>query len=314
MRNQVVIIGGGLMGCGIAAVASAHGETVVLVGRKPEKLAEMTTITQDLLTELCKNEIITPEQAAFGQAHVHTTTDLDQACSQANFIIEAINENLADKQALFQKLDAMLPEEVIITTTTSGLLITDISATSQHRHRMATAHFWFPAHLAPLVEVVMSPDTTRDTAQAAFDRIASWGKAPVIVTRDVPGQLGNRMLQAIIREATAMVESGLATPEDVDTAIKMGLGVRLPVWGPLEHMDAIGLELGCSVQNSVLPHISRDTQANEAFTRRLANGQLGYKSGQGFYDWSVKDMDELQSLRNDFVAQTVKFIQSRKGK
>ena len=111
-------------------------------------------------------------------------------------------------------------------------------------------------------------------------------------------------------EASAIVEMGLATPEDVDTAVKMGMGIRFPVWGPLEHVDTVGLDLCAKVQNTVLPGISGAKKANSAFTERLAMGRLGCKSGQGFYDWSQKDRKELEALRNDFIIQSVKFIKN----
>ena len=138
--------------------------------------------------------------------------------------------------------------------------------------------------------------------------LISWGKAPVIVKKDLPGQLANRILQAVIREAVNIVETGLASPEDVDTAVKMGMALRFPVWGPLEHVDAAGLDLCCSVQNTVLPEISGRNNASPLFTSLIQNGSLGYKTGRGFYDWSKKDMNALVKRRNDFIVHALKKI------
>lgn len=238
---------------------------------------------------------------------------MEDAVQGAELVIEAIVENLQAKQQVFRQLDALVPLEVPIVSNTSGLRITDIAARSEHRQRMATAHFWFPAHLVPLVEVVMSEDTDEALARQVYDRLKSWGKAPVLVRRDLPGQLANRILQAVIREASNIVEMGLATPEDVDTAVKMGMGIRFPVWGPLEHVDAVGVDLCRSVQNTVLPGISAAQKANDTFESMVAQGHLGAKTGQGFYDWSKKDLKALEALRNAYIIQSVKFIRTWKG-
>ena len=138
-------------------------------------------------------------------------------------------------RALFESVDAQLPAQVPVLSNTSGLRITDIAARVQHPERALTAHFWYPGHLVPLVEVVMGDRSSPDMAEAVRDELNSWGKAAVVVRRDLPGQLANRILQAVMREAINIVAMGLASAEDVDTAVKMGMGIRFPAWGPLEH-------------------------------------------------------------------------------
>ena len=166
--------------------------------------------------------------------------------------------------------------------------ITDISSKTKHPERTLTAHFWLPATLIPLVEIVIGDNSSPAVAEKVKKMLISWGKAPVIVKKDLPGQLANRILQAVIREAVNIVEIGLASPEDVDTAIKMGMALRFPVWGPLEHVDAAGVDLCCSVQNTVLPEISNRTDASPLFEKLLKEGHRGYRSGKGFYDWSKR--------------------------
>lgn len=300
------------MGCGIAAVALAAGEQVTIVETNPAAQAKVEGRVQAALDELIRNDLLT---GGTGRAKPGLTVsgNLNAAAEQAEMVIEAIVEDQAAKQALFQVLDEILPPEVIISSNTSGLRITEIGAKSVHRERMATTHFWFPAHLVPLVEVVMSEDTRPETAQWLRDRLSRWGKAPVVVKQDLPGQLANRILQAVIREASSIVEMGLASAEDVDTAVKMGMGIRFPVWGPLEHVDAVGVDLCAHVQDTVLPGISAEKKANAAFQKKLQDGDLGYKTGKGFYDWSQKDMKALEQLRNDFIIQSVKFIRTHKN-
>lgn len=298
-----------MMGCGIAAAALASGEKVTIVESNPLFLERVSQRVKELLSELVKNDLLTGGTGRIDDLTV--CNDLTSASQNAAMVIEAIVEDLPAKQALFQTLDELLPPEVIISSNTSGLRITDIAANAIHKERIATTHFWFPAHLVPLVEVVMSSSTSSETAQWLRERLLHWGKAPVIVKQDLPGQLANRILQAVIREASNIVEIGLASPEDVDTAVKMGMGIRFPVWGPLEHVDAVGIDLCAHVQDTVLPSISVQTSSNQAFQKKPAENNLGYKTGCGFYDWSKKDMHELEHLRNDFIIQSVKFIRNR---
>ena len=311
MRKSVVVVGGGMMGCGIAAVASAAGNHVIVVETVESVRKRGVGRVQALHNELVENGLLSTKACEEAARNIEFVGELESACSEAYFVIEAIIEDLAAKQKLFAQLDQILPIEVPIVSNTSGLRITDIGANVVNKGRIATAHFWFPAHIVPLVEIVMSDNgTTMQTAESIKRLLLSWGKSPVIVKRDLPGQLANRILQAMIREASAIVESGLASAEDVDTAIKMGLGIRLPVWGILEHCDGVGLDLIYKVQNSVLPSISASQKACDYVEQLYESGHLGYKTGSGFYDWSKKDMKKLEKLRNDFIMNAVKMLRS----
>lgn len=169
-----------------------------------------------------------------------------------------------------------------------------------------TTHFWLPAHLVPLVEVVMGDRTEEARARQVVQELKGWQKTPVLVRRDLPGQLANRIFQAMIRESVAIVASGLASAEDVDAAIGCGMAMRLPVWGPLEHLDAIGLELGLSVQDGVLPSISAEQRANPYLRELVARGETGAAAGQGFYDWSKRDVEAEKRRRDSFIIGAVK--------
>jgi len=300
-----------MMGCGIASISAAAGNRVVVV--EPQKHARETgpKRVSALVEELSKNELITKDAFDFAVNAVTFTDNLERVAGEVGFVIEAIAEDLNAKQNLFETLDQLFPPEIPIVSNTSGLRITDIGARVVHKERIATAHFWFPAHLVPLVEVVMGDGTSLEVADWVCATLKSWGKAPVLVRKDLPGQLANRILQAVIREASNIVEMGLASPQDVDTAVKMGMGIRFPVWGPLEHVDAVGVDLCRNVQNTVLPGISGRQMANSTFDSLVSQGNLGYKTGRGFYDWEIKDMQKLESLRNDFIIQAVKFIKER---
>lgn len=308
MRNAIVIVGSGLMGSGIACRAALAGNDTILVDTTLERAQAGLEKAKACIDELLENELCTTEQANAAKRSIIPTDSLETALTSARLVIEAIVENLPAKQALFEKMDALLPGEVPILSNTSGLRITDIAERVKQPERCLTAHFWYPGHLVPLVEVVMSERSRLEIAEAVRDELNRWGKAAVVVHRDQPGQLANRILQAIMREAIDIVATGLASAEDVDTAIKMGMGIRFPAWGVLEHVDAVGIDLVHSTQTTVLPDIDNRPGPNPYLTRLKEEGNLGYKTGKGFYDWSVKDMKALEEKRNRFIIDALKIL------
>ena len=309
MEKKITIVGAGMMGCGIAAVAALAGNRVCLVSRTLKSALEGQQKALQCIDELIENGLANPNVEAQAKASVEISDTLEDAVKDAFMVIEAIYEKMELKQELFAQLDELLPADVPICSNTSGLLITEIAAkVKKHPERTMIAHFWLPGHLIPLVEVVMWEKTDESMARAVMSELKAWGKAPVLIRKDLPGQLANRMYQAMIREAVNIVKTGLASPEDVDTSIKKGIGVRLPAWGPLEHIDAVGLDLCLSVQESVLPGISKE-EGNEYVKELVDSGKMGYKSLHGIYDWTKKDMDSLLKKRNEYIIYALKKLQ-----
>lgn len=296
------------MGSGIAACSTLGGYPTILVDQKLELANAGVSKAKQNLNQLLENKIIDLDQADSAQALLQAESDLERAVKGSFLIIEAVSENLSLKQELFKRLDELASPDVIIASNTSGLRITDIAKYATHPERMVTTHFWFPAHLVPLVEVVIGEKTDEAVAIQIHKLLLEWKKAPVIVKKDLPGQLANRILQAIIREAINIVQMGLATPEDVDTAIKMGMGLRFPAWGPLEHIDGVGLDLALSVQRDVLPGLDNDPVPSKYLQGLVDQGNLGFKTGKGFYDWQEKDMQELAAKRDHFIIEALRIL------
>lgn len=308
MREVVVVVGSGLMGSGIASRAALAGNPVILVDTQIECAEKGKERAICCMDELLENELCTADEAARAKENIQISANMEKSLESARMVIEAIYENLEAKQVLFNQMDALLPSEVPVLSNTSGLRITDIAARTKYPERTLTTHFWYPGHLVPLVEVVVGEKSSLKMAEDVRDELNRWGKSAVIVRRDVPGQLANRILQAVLRESIDIVASGLASAEDVDTAVKMGMGIRFPAWGPLEHADAVGLDLVCSTQTTVLPDIDNRPGPNPYLTEKLEKGDKGYKTGKGFYDWSRKDMKALEQNRNQFIIQALKIL------
>ncbi|HUI72366.1 MAG TPA: 3-hydroxyacyl-CoA dehydrogenase NAD-binding domain-containing protein [Spirochaetia bacterium] len=309
-RFRVTVVGAGLMGPGIAACAAAAGHPVCLVDVDPETASRGVEKARLLIRQLADNRLIDRDRAEAASNLLRAGPDLPTACAGASLVIEAAPEKLLLKQQIFRRLDELMPSNAILTSNTSGLRITDIASAALHKERIAGTHFWYPGHLVPLVEIVMSDHTAGNVATTLQDLLRSWGKAPVIVRKDLPGQLANRIFQAVIREALNIVQMGLATPEDVDTAIKMGMGLRFPVWGPLEHIDAVGLDLALSVQRDVLPSLNNEPYPPRLLQQLVSEAALGCKAGHGIYDWGKKDLGALMDKRDGFIIQALHYLRT----
>ena len=306
MRDSVWVIGAGMMGSGIAAMAALGGRRAVLTDQSPDLARAGLEKARSCIALRVENGLETAEAGAAAEARLAWAGTMEAAAERAQLVIEAVTEHLPLKQELFAQADALLPAEIPLCSNTSGLQITKIAARCQRPERTMTTHFWLPAHLVPLVEVVMGARTEEARARAVASELRRWGKTPVLVKRDVPGQLANRIFQAMIREAVAIVASGLASAEDVDTAIRCGMAVRFPEWGPLMHLDAIGLELGLSVQDSVLPDLCREAAGSDYLRQLVDQGKTGAKEGQGFYDWRARSLEEAMAKRDACIIDVVK--------
>lgn len=304
--DTVVVVGSGMMGSGIGAMAALAGCRVILTDLDADRARLGRDKAAACVRLRAENGLATARQAQRALSLLEYQGDVDRAARGASMVIEAISEDLAAKQALFLRLDTLLSPGVPICSNTSGLQITQIAARCRHPERTMTTHFWLPAHLVPLVEVVMGAHTREETARQVVEELKAWNKAPVLVRKDLPGQLANRIFQAIIREAVAIVASGLASPEDVDTAISCGMAMRFPEWGPLMHLDAIGLQLGLDVQEAVLPSICADPHAGGYLRNLVEQGKLGVSTGEGFYDWQKRDIQRDMEKRDQFIIEAVK--------
>jgi 3-hydroxybutyryl-CoA dehydrogenase len=251
---------------------------------------------------LAENGLADPEAAKVAMRRIKSSTSPEQAARSAQLFVESIAENLAIKQEYFARLDAAAPD-TILCSNTSGISITEIAAKCQRPERVMTTHFWNPPYLMPLVEVVVGKRTDVKLAEGVVALLRAAGKVPVLVRKDVPGQLGNRIQHAMIRECMHIIAEGICTPEEVDLAIKAGPGLRLPVYGLIEHGDIVGLDLVKAVQDYVVPDLANTKGAHPIHNEKIAKGELGVKSGKGFLDWTPEKAHKVKALRDGFLMQ-----------
>jgi len=293
--ERIAIIGAGLMGHGIAQVFAVAGHPVNVYDVSTDALVSLNARVAENLVSLG----LSPEIAQRVEAHAQ----LDAAVRDADVVIEAGPENLAWKQALFAELEGLVKPHALLASNTSVIPITQIMKGLRTGQRAMGTHWWNPPYLVPLVEVIKTPDTGEAQARQMFDLLARAGKTPAMVHKDVPGFIGNRMQHALWREAIALVAEGVCDAETVDTVVKASFGRRLPVLGPLENADLVGVDLTLAIHETVLPHIDRTPGPSPYLNQLIAEGRLGMKSGQGFRTWSKKAQQDLKDkVRAHLVA------------
>jgi 3-hydroxybutyryl-CoA dehydrogenase len=294
-KKRIAVLGAGVMGTGIGQTFAMKGHEVMMIYVYDDKLRAkpIETMTENLKI-LAENGVI--EEAAIPEVigRVRCTESLEEAAEFADVIFECIVENLAVKQDYFAKLDAMCKESTILATNTSAISVTEIAEKSIHKERIIGTHFWNPAYLVPLVEVIKTRYVAEDIVQETYDLLEKAGKCPVIVQKDVPGFLANRMQHALFREAISIVENEIATAEDVDKAIKYGFGMRLGVRAPMEVIDAGGTDLTYSIHEYLFPHIENSKEPSRLLKQKMEEGKLGFKSGEGFMKWSKEEIEKSQ--------------------
>jgi 3-hydroxybutyryl-CoA dehydrogenase len=309
--RRVAVAGTGMMGPGIALTYALAGYDAIVVSRTAEGAAKGVATARGLIDVLVQNGLAAAEQAVAAKARLTPSADVEAAARSVQLFVESIAESLPIKQEYFARLDAATPDAVLCSNT-SGISITEIAAKCRKPERVLTTHFWNPPYLMPLVEVVVGKRSDLKIAEGVVELLRQCGKVPVLVRKDVPGQLGNRIQHAMIRECMHIVAEGIATPEDVDLAVKAGVGLRFPVYGVYEHADLVGLELVKAVQDYVVPDLSTVKGASPIHNETIAKGALGAKAGKGFLDWPSGKAEAVRARRDAFLMEFLRL--ERAGK
>jgi 3-hydroxybutyryl-CoA dehydrogenase len=285
-QPRIVVIGGGLMGIGIAQVFAAAGHRVCIV--EPLDAVRATIIDR------VRDTVASMGVDVGAVDRIETSADLGSAVAAASYVTEAVPERLELKRTIFAELVQKAPRTAIMASNTSVIPIGRIAEGLATGDRIVGTHWWNPAPLIPLVEVVQSSGTSEATIAATMEMLQSIGKRPAHVKKDLPGFVGNRLQHALWREAIAMVAEGICDARTLDDCVKNSFGLRLPVLGPLENADLVGLDLTLDIHKTIIPELDRHDRPNELLERYVAAGRLGFKSGEGFRTWTP---DEMAALR-----------------
>jgi 3-hydroxybutyryl-CoA dehydrogenase len=239
------------------------------------------------------------------ESHVVGEADLTAAVANADLIIEAIVEDLDAKRELFARARAAAPE-ALLASNSSVIPISRIAEGLAGAHRTVGMHWWNPPDLIPIVEVIRGEHTSTESMDTAVEVLEFVGKIPVRVQRDVPGFVGNRLQHALWREAIDLVASGVCDAATVDLVVRNTIGLRLGEMGPIENADYVGLDLTLAIHEQVLPSINSDPHASPLLRHKVAAGELGAKSGQGFLTWPAGSRDTAAARLAAHISQKVK--------
>lgn len=295
------------MGHGIAQIFAAHGHSVVVIDPNEASLATVgERIAANLATMRAHGRVFADgDEVIVGRVEVSAEMT---AASDADFVIEAVFEDMSLKQRIFAELDKICPPTTILCSNTSVMSITEIASQAQNRERIVGTHFWNPPYLMPLVEVVKAQDSDQSAVDATYDLLQRVGKHPVKVQKDVPGFVANRLQHALWREAFAIIDEGIADAATVDECVRYGPGLRWPILGPVENADMVGLDLTKAIHDYILPHINAAPTPSTTLLALVENGDLGFKSGTGLLgNWTEEEMAaSRQRLATYLLTQDVK--------
>jgi 3-hydroxybutyryl-CoA dehydrogenase len=268
---------------------------VIVAGRTDARVVAALARAATMAGLLADHELGPAAAAVSGR--IRGTADLAELAG-AGVVVEAVSEDVAVKHAVLTALEAVVSPDTMLATNTSGLRVTDIATPLAHPERLVALHFWNPAHLMPIVEVAAGERTAPARVDDATALVRAIGKVPVVLQREVLGFLGTRMQQAVVREAIALLDAGVASAADIDLAVRTSFGIRFPAIGPLESADLSGLDVIAAIHEYLLPDLDRSTAPQPGLTERVGRGELGAKAGSGFHDWPAERVAEVTARRD----------------
>lgn len=282
---SVLVAGSGVMGAGIAAAFLRSGAKVRILSRTPERV----------------------------QDKVPGATGVAQLPDDApDLIVESVPEKPDLKKRLYAEIEARYSGRPIVATNTSGLSLDDLASGLAHKGRFLGLHYFMPADIMPLVEVIRIAATTDETAEAVIAGVRACGQNPLVLNRPIEGFLINRLQHAILHEAYYLIEQGICGPEEIDQAAREMFGPRMCITGLIEQKDLSGLDTHALVQRAIVPYLNHSAEPSRLVQSMYARGDIGVKSGKGFYDWSKRDPKKRQTEARTKLAEILALLERQK--
>ena len=295
------IVGAGLMGHGIAQVFAIAGFNVRITDTDERVLSQAPSRLAASLAELGVKE-----NSVFSRVAV--SPSLEKTVDGCDVVIEAVPEIVELKRRLFERIAQIAPSGALLASNTSSIPVTEIGRDlpDDARRRLVGLHWWNPAALMPLVEVIRTEVVSPVYFDRAFAMMRAIGKEPVKVERDIPGFIGNRLMHAFWREATSLVHAGVCDAATIDTVVKRGFGLRLAVLGPMENADLVGLELTRNIQRVIFPDLERSTEPSPLLDRLIEEGKLGMHTGEGLRRWTPDEIAKTKRALSAHLMDTLR--------
>ncbi|MDE2896933.1 MAG: 3-hydroxyacyl-CoA dehydrogenase NAD-binding domain-containing protein [Chloroflexota bacterium] len=309
-RSRAAVVGAGRMGHGIALEAARGGFQVAIydkqAGRAQAAIAEAEADANDLVAA----DVIQSADIPAIVGRLSPASDLQSAAGGAEVVFEAVAEDLEVKRNVFARLDGAAPPTALLLSNTSSLAVSDIAAACQRPERVALAHWILPPHLIPAVEVAPGPQTSAATIAAVRDLLERLGKWPVVLEREMPGYLINRLQFALLREAMDLVGQGVASAEEIDRAVRGSIARRMPVMGLFGQADLAGLDVYRQIFRYLAADLSTIDGPPPALDEAVESGRTGAAAGRGFYSWTEDQRDEALRRRN---TELIRLLRADRG-
>lgn len=299
--HEVTIVGAGSMGHGLSVQFELSGQDVTLVDHRRRNVERARDRIRDVVSFLNERELTdrSPESVL---ENISFTLDVEAGVETADVVLETISEDVTAKRELFAAVDDAAPADAVLASNTSSIPIGDIAeAVPDAADRVAGCHWWYPPYLLTPVEVVRGEATTDETVDRLREFVEAVDRDPILVERDVPGFVWNRVQFAVVRECLHIVEEGIASPADVNRAIRDGYATRTAAIGPLETIDVAGVDLFETIAEGLYPELADDDEPQERFAELVRDGRTGVDAGAGFFEYDA-DPGEVRRRRDERVA------------
>jgi len=306
--RKIGVIGSGIMGHGIAQTFALGGYEVIINDLNDALLNRAIRQIRSNLSTFVEFGITPPEGAKEALSRIKTNKNLTEVSRQSDFVVEAVPEVMDLKKRIFRELDKTCPPHTIIASNTSGLNLTEMVSDIKRQGQAIIAHWYNPPHIIPVVEIVKGRFTSDQTVDLVYQLLLSVRKKPVKILKEIPGFLVNRLQFALYREALYCLKEGIASAEDIDTAVKGSYGFRLPTLGPLETSDLGGLDTFLQIAEYLFKEIDRSTEPPEFFREKVRQGKLGVKTGEGFFRYTPEEAEKKIKERDRQFLQRLKCL------
>lgn len=296
--NHIAIIGTGMIGASMAVLFTGNGYKTTMYAINEMEAARGLENYNSNFRDLVKNQLVTPQQVSTCSGLLNITQKYEDL-EDADFIFECVVERISIKHSVYKDIEKYCKKFKAIASSTSAISADDLAQGLIQKEKLAVAHPWNPPHLVPCVEVVKSQFTSDESLKIIKDVLESTGREVVIMKKSAPGFVANRLQHALFREAVNMVEQGYATPEDIDKALRSSFMPRYTSIGLFEHFDYAGLDMIVSIEDYLFPTLSNAVTTQDYIRSRHDAGHLGYKTGNGVYEWSQKDINNFRQRASE---------------
>ncbi len=311
--GDVAVLGLGTMGHGIAQTFAVAGCNVRGYDVDPGAGDTLVERIQANLKQMADAGLMDDSAIPAVLKRITACRSESEAAEGAQFVIEAVREDLTVKQELFARLEATLGRDAILASNTSSYRISDIAAKLHWPDRVVATHWFNPPHIVPVVEVVPGRKTSSETTQTTYNLLARVGKLPVRINQEIPGFLVNRDQVAMFREIWDLLDRGIASAVDIDRAIRGSIGLRLAALGPLAIIDFAGWDVTGKVYQNLITDLRSDTELPQSVRRLLEEGRLGVKTGQGIYNYPADSAQRSKAERDQTYLELIKLLQRHNG-